>query len=82
VFLLPFAVSVVARPSPLLHWLTLAALFCIGARQSWKLDILPHGVNRLLAERFTFALLALLVSFWIADRRETTPDALGGARRT
>jgi arabinofuranan 3-O-arabinosyltransferase len=75
VFLLPFAVSLVARPSSLPQWLTFAALFSIGARHGWKVDFLPHDVNRVLSERFTFALLALLASFWLADLRERSTSS-------
>jgi arabinofuranan 3-O-arabinosyltransferase len=71
VFLLPFAVSIVARPSPHRHWLTLAALFSIGSRRSWKIDFLPDRVNEVAGERFTIALLALLVSFWLAGQEKT-----------
>jgi arabinofuranan 3-O-arabinosyltransferase len=79
VFLLPFAVSVVARPSPHRNWLTLGALFCIGARQSWRIDFLPDRIDHVLGERFTLALLALLLSFWLVAR----PAAAGAtsARR-
>jgi arabinofuranan 3-O-arabinosyltransferase len=83
VFLLPFAVSLVALSSPHPEWLTLAALFCIGARHTWQVDVLPNSVNRIAGERFTFALLALLLSFWIAARREAaTPSVVAPGSKT
>jgi hypothetical protein len=51
--------------------LAAAALFCIGTRQGWGLNHLPHRVNEILAQRFTLALLVLLLVFWIGIRRET-----------
>jgi arabinofuranan 3-O-arabinosyltransferase len=71
IFVLPFAVSLVDRSSPHRHWLTAACLFCIGARQGWALDRLPHRVNEILSERFTLSLLGLLFAFWLGMRRES-----------
>jgi arabinofuranan 3-O-arabinosyltransferase len=73
IFLLPFAISFVDRSSPHRHWLTVGALFCIGARQGWELNRLPNRVDEVLAERFTLALCILLIAFWLGVRR----DALG-----
>jgi arabinofuranan 3-O-arabinosyltransferase len=71
IFLMPFVISLLAdRTSPHRHWLTVGALFCIAARQGWVLNRLPSRVNDVIAQRFTFALLALLVAFWLATRRE------------
>jgi len=75
IFLLPFAISLTDRSSPHRHWLTLAPLFCVAARQGWTLDRLPHGLNDVLRERFTLALLALLVAFWLGLRRESVQPA-------
>ena len=69
-FLLPFAVSATDPSSPHLHWLTWAGLFCVGSATSWQLDLLPDGVNELLAERFTLGLVTLLVAFGLAIRFE------------
>jgi arabinofuranan 3-O-arabinosyltransferase len=71
VFLLPFAISLADRSSPHRHWLTVGALFCIATSQGWGLDQLPHRVNEVLAQRFTLALLLLLLAFWLGIRRET-----------
>ncbi len=70
IFLLPFAISA-DRASPHRHWLTMGALFCIATRQGWGLNQLPHRVDEVLAQRFTLALLVLLVAFWLGIRRET-----------
>lgn len=70
IFLLPFAVSVTDASSPHLHWLTWAALFCVGSATAWYLELLPDSANEMLAERFTLGLLALLVAFWLAIRFE------------
>lgn len=70
IFFLPFAVSLAVPSSPHRHWLTAAALFCIGVRQSWGLDRLPHRLNEVIGERFTFALLALMVALGLGIRRE------------
>lgn len=70
IFLLPFAISLVDRTSPHRHWLTVGALFCIAARQSWGLSRLPQRLDDVLAQRFTFALLFLLLAFWLGMRRE------------
>jgi arabinofuranan 3-O-arabinosyltransferase len=70
VFLLPFAVAVAAQTSAAQHWLTWSALFCIGATQSWQLDRLPRRLNQLLAVRFTFGLLLVLLATYTAMRRE------------
>jgi arabinofuranan 3-O-arabinosyltransferase len=70
IFLLPFAVSIVQPASPHRHWLTWGALFCIASRGGWKLDFMPEKVNDVLGERFTFALVLLLVSFGLALKRE------------
>jgi arabinofuranan 3-O-arabinosyltransferase len=71
IFLLPFAISLVDRSSPHRHWLTVGALFCIATSQGWGLNQLPHRVNEVLAQRFTVALLLLLLVFWLGIRRET-----------
>jgi arabinofuranan 3-O-arabinosyltransferase len=71
IFLLPFAISLADPSSPHRHWLAAAALFCIGTRQGWGLNHLPHRVNEILAQRFTLALLVLLLVFWLGNRRET-----------
>jgi arabinofuranan 3-O-arabinosyltransferase len=70
IFLLPFAISLADRSSPHRHWLTAGALFCIATRQGWGLNRLPHRVDEILAERFTLALLVLLLVFWLGIRRE------------
>jgi arabinofuranan 3-O-arabinosyltransferase len=70
IFLLPFAISLAERSSPHRHWLTVGALYCIATRQGWGLRHLPQRVNDVLAERFTLALLALLLAFWLGVRRE------------
>ena len=70
IFLLPFAVSLAERSSPHRNWIAGAALFCIAAKQGWVLEQLPQGINDVLAERFTLALLAMLFAFWLAFRRE------------
>ena len=88
IFLLPFAISLADRSSPHRHWLTMGALFCIATRQGWGLNQLPHRADEVLAERFTLALLVLLVAFWLGIRRETlrpsaspmTRDAASRAR--
>ncbi|MBA3432484.1 MAG: DUF2029 domain-containing protein [Actinobacteria bacterium] len=69
-FLLPFAVSATDPSSPHLHWLTWAGLFCVGSATAWYLDLVPDGVNEMLAQRFTLGLLTLLVAFWLAIRFE------------
>ena len=71
IFLLPFAISLADRSSPHRHWLTMGALFCIGTRQGWGLNQLPHRVDEVLAERFTLALLVLLLAFWLGIKRDT-----------
>jgi arabinofuranan 3-O-arabinosyltransferase len=71
IFLLPFAISLADRSSPHRHWLTMGALFCIGTRQGWGLNQLPHRVDEVLGQRFTLALLVLLLAFWLGIRRET-----------
>lgn len=70
IFLLPFAISLADRSSPHRHWLTMGALFCIATRQGWGLNQLPHRADEVLAQRFTLALLVLLVAFWLGIRRE------------
>jgi arabinofuranan 3-O-arabinosyltransferase len=75
IFLLPFAISLADRSSPHRHWLAAGALFCIGAKQGWGLNRLPHRVDEILAQRFTFALLVLLLVFWLGIRRETLQAA-------
>jgi arabinofuranan 3-O-arabinosyltransferase len=72
IFLLPFAVSIADPYSAHRDWITWGALFCIASPIGWELDLLPEAANDVLAERFTLALLLLLVSFWIALRRQ--PD--------
>lgn len=62
--------SIADRSSPHRHWLTWAALFCVGAGVSWHVELLPDRVNELLAERFAFGLLALLVALWLGVARE------------
>lgn len=74
IFLLPFAVSITDRSSPYRDWLTWAVLFCLASPISWQLDVLPDRINDVLAERFTFALLLLLVCFWLALRRQPAVD--------
>jgi arabinofuranan 3-O-arabinosyltransferase len=69
-FLLPFAISASLPSSPHLHWLTWASLFCVGSATAWYADVLPERINEILAERFTFGLLLLLVSFLLAIRFE------------
>jgi arabinofuranan 3-O-arabinosyltransferase len=69
-FLMPFAISASLPSSPHLHWLTWASLFCIGSATGWYVEVLPDGINELLAERFTFGLLLLLASFFLAIRFE------------
>ena len=71
IFLVPFAISLADRSSPHRHWLTVGALFCIGTRQGWGLNQLPHRVDEVLAERFTLALLVLLLAFWLGIKRDT-----------
>jgi arabinofuranan 3-O-arabinosyltransferase len=70
IFLLPFAISLTDRFSPHRHWLTVGALFCIAAKQGWGLNRLPHRVDDVIAQRFTFALLVMLLAFWLGLRRE------------
>lgn len=70
IFLLPFAISLAERSSPHRHWLAVGALFCIGAKQGWGLNRLPHRVDEILAQRFTLALVVLLLVFWLGIRRE------------
>ena len=72
IFLLPFAISIADPLSAHRHWLTWGALFAIATRTSWQLDLLPDQINDVLAERFTFALLLLLVCFALALRRRPT----------
>ncbi len=68
IFLLPLAVSL-ADPSSLhRNWLMFGALFLIATRQAWQLDLLPDDVNRVLVERFTIALLLVLMAFWLTLR--------------
>ncbi|MBA3736240.1 MAG: DUF2029 domain-containing protein [Actinobacteria bacterium] len=80
IFVLPFAISLFDRSSPHRHWLTAACVFCIGLRQGWGLNQLPHRVDEVLAQRFTLALLALLLAFWLGIKRETLQ--LSGRRTT
>jgi arabinofuranan 3-O-arabinosyltransferase len=90
IFLLPLAVSIADPLSPYRDWLTWGALFCIASPISWQLDLLPERMNDVLAERFTFALLLLLVCFSLALRRRpavvTAPRAqardVSATRRT
>jgi arabinofuranan 3-O-arabinosyltransferase len=70
IFLLPFAISLAERSSPHRHWLTAGALFCIATRQGWGLTRLPHRVNEVLAQRFTLALLVLLLALWLGVSRD------------
>jgi arabinofuranan 3-O-arabinosyltransferase len=70
IFLLPLAVSITDPFSPYRDWLTWGALFCVASPISWQLDLLPDRMNDVLAERFTFALLLLLVCFSLALRRQ------------
>lgn len=70
IFLLPFAISLADRWSPHRHWLTVACLFCIGAREAWLLNRFPDRVKDVLAERFTLSLLALLLALWLGMKRE------------
>jgi arabinofuranan 3-O-arabinosyltransferase len=74
IFLLPFAVSITDPSSRYRDWLTWGVLFCLASPISWQLDVLPDRINDVLAERFTFALLLLLVSFWLALRRQPAVD--------
>ena len=74
IFLLPLAISLADATSPYRDWLTAGALFCIASPVGWQLDLLPARVNDVLAERFTFALLLLLVSSWLAFRRAREVD--------
>jgi arabinofuranan 3-O-arabinosyltransferase len=74
IFLLPFAVSITDASSPYRDWLTWGALFCLASPIGWQLDVLPDRINDVLAERFTFALLVLLLSFWLVLRRQPTTD--------
>ena len=69
-FLLPFVISATDPSSPHLHWLTWTALFCVGSATAWYADVLPDGINEMLAERFTFGLLLLLAAFFLAIRFE------------
>lgn len=83
IFLLPFAISLLAeRTSPHRHWLTVGALFCVAAKQGWVLNRLPRRLDDLIAERFTFGLLALLLAFWFASRREVKRPTVPVAGRT
>jgi arabinofuranan 3-O-arabinosyltransferase len=75
IFLLPFAISLADRSSLHRHWLTVGALFCIATRQGWGLSRLPHGVDEVLGERFTFALVVMLLAFWLGLRREANSGA-------
>lgn len=74
IFLLPFAVSIAVPSSPHRHWLTGAALFGVAAQRDWTLEQLPARLNELLAERFTLALVLLLVALGLGIRRETAHD--------
>ena len=78
IFLLPFAVSIADRSSPYGDWLTWGALFCLASPISWQLDVLPDRINDVLAERFTFALLALLGSFCLVLRRQPAAEVEAG----
>jgi arabinofuranan 3-O-arabinosyltransferase len=71
IFLLPFVISLAERSSPHRHWLTTGALFSIAAEQGWGLSRLPHRLNEAIAQRFTLALLLLLLALWLGVRRET-----------
>ena len=75
IFLLPLAVSIADSSSPYRDWLTWGLLFCLATPISWQLDMLPDDMNDILAERFTFALLLLLLSFWLAITRQSQADA-------
>jgi len=66
IFLLPLAISLADPASPHRTWLMVGALFVLATRQSWQLDLLPDDVNRVLAERFTFGLVLVLVAFAVA----------------
>jgi arabinofuranan 3-O-arabinosyltransferase len=81
VFLLPFAVTVAAWTSAAQHWITWSALFCVGTTQSWYLDRLPRRLNQLLATRFTFGLLLVLLAAYTAMRREREDRALAAAHQ-
>jgi arabinofuranan 3-O-arabinosyltransferase len=70
IFLLPLAVSITDPFSPHRDWLTWGALFCVASPIGWQLDLLPERMNDVLAERFTFALVLLLVCFSLALRRQ------------
>jgi arabinofuranan 3-O-arabinosyltransferase len=76
IFLLPLAVSLTDPYSAHRNWITFAALFCIATPITWQLDLLPNRANDILAERFTLALLLLLVAFWIPLRRGSPAEAL------
>ncbi len=80
IFLLPFAVSVAVPSSPHRHWLTAAALFGVAAQRGWTIEQLPDRLNELLAERFTFALVLLLIALGLGIRRETAPHDLPAPR--
>jgi arabinofuranan 3-O-arabinosyltransferase len=75
IFLLPLAVSLTDPYSAHRNWMTFAALFCIATPIAWQLDLLPDLANDILAERFTLALLLLLVAFWVALRRRSPAEA-------
>jgi arabinofuranan 3-O-arabinosyltransferase len=77
IFLLPFAVSLAERTSPHRHWLTVGALFGIAARQGWGLNHLPQRLDDVIAQRFTLALLVLLLALWLGIRREAARLAAG-----
>jgi arabinofuranan 3-O-arabinosyltransferase len=69
VYILPLGFAAATRNNPLQHWLTWAALFCIGAEHSWYLNRFPNRVNVLIGARFTLGLLLILLSIYLALRR-------------
>jgi arabinofuranan 3-O-arabinosyltransferase len=78
IFLLPLAVSIADPYSAHRDWITWGALFCIASPIGWELDLLPDAANDVLGERFTLALLLLLVCFWVALRRQPELSASRG----
>ena len=73
VYLLPLAVSAATPSSYVHHWVTWAALFCVGAKEAWQLDRFPDRLNEVLSARVTFGFLLVLVAIYLGVRRAEAP---------
>jgi arabinofuranan 3-O-arabinosyltransferase len=81
VYLVPLAVSAATPSSYVHHWVTWAALYCVGAKEAWQLDRFPDRLNDVLSARVTFGFLLVLVAIYLGIRRaEAAAPAVTAAR--